>query len=1022
MLSKTLKSSILFFTAIHISAFLNGQPAIQPVVPSVPTSPQAEAFKKYGEFEINYSTGIPDISIPLFEINHRGYHLPMTLKYNPQPLHPGYNYDVYGHCWGLSVSSCVSRTIEYIPDEWKDFQLETNKLSDEFKKDLTDFTSINLGYDKFNVVLPDGSSFDFIMRKADSKLRYTVSNNRSVLISCSYNSTNINSFTIVDEQGITYTFDGADTPYRGGNTTKFGSSYVSWQLTSIKLPHSTEKIVFSYGTMIESNFSRYIREATVLFRHDLESRPTKGSVYQVFNAQPYFYRMKLLTSISYGSTNINLTYQKKTAKANYNYVDEIKITDHDNLIRNIKLDKSIHTYSYSGNPNDSIAKLNKITISGGSSQPMVYQCRYTSNGGYFAGTDHWGFLNTSDTQNSVGRFNFFIGFNYQDIAVAPVAIAKLNKSPEDVCPYDKVRISYNSSDNRAPLGPISHGVLDILIYPTGGYTKFIFENHQFLTATDANGNYIHNKNHRRPIAAAGFRIKKVINYTSNDSIADVKHYCYGKIDNKNNHSGLGEAVVDPNILTYANYTSGTGFPLRYMLLGLNTNGQLEPFNNPFEFGTSMHSVWGWECTFSAENFRKILDGRTPVIYSEVTVYHGDIYADQTYSPDKTVGKTVYKYDIYDIMGTDTMFFERPQYYGNCQSYSPKKYRYNILTEKTDYMYEYQRYRVIRTEKNEWIKNYQYEMDYQYKNAYHTDHVPANTRLYSFFETKNYYLGGVQLRSRKTISYDHAAYGVTQSDFFNYNIRNQLTEKLSTDNSQWQNVKTIYTYPEISTTETTPAVIQEMVNKNIISPVLEEKSLSTLLTGTSTFTDTGGAKVEYQSYSVGSSTLYQPSKVYELNVNGSTSSYVASAEILSYSEQGNPREVISKDGVHTVYLWSYDDRYMIAEIKNATSVQVSAAVSAVFGMTVDALSRLASPDVTKLKSLRKNSNLANAFVSTFTYQPLIGVTSMTDPAGLTVYYSYDGLGRLTETYYYEGNAISADKKRTLQQYEYHYRNQ
>ena len=38
------------------------------------------------------------------------------------------------------------------------------------------------------------------------------------------------------------------------------------------------------------------------------------------------------------------------------------------------------------------------------------------------------------------------------------------------------------------------------------------------------------------------------------------------------------------------------------------------------------------------------------------------------------------------------------------------------------------------------------------------------------------------------------------------------------------------------------------------------------------------------------------------------------------------------------------------------------------------------------------------------------------------YNYDGLGRLIETYYYEGNVVSSDKKRTLQQYEYHYRNQ
>jgi hypothetical protein len=36
--------------------------------------------------------------------------------------------------------------------------------------------------------------------------------------------------------------------------------------------------------------------------------------------------------------------------------------------------------------------------------------------------------------------------------------------------------------------------------------------------------------------------------------------------------------------------------------------------------------------------------------SAVTVYHGDIYASFPYSPDRTTGKTVFKYDIYDYFG------------------------------------------------------------------------------------------------------------------------------------------------------------------------------------------------------------------------------------------------------------------------------------------------------------------------------------------------------------------------------------
>ena len=475
----------------------------------------------------------------------------------------------------------------------------------------------------------------------------------------------------------------------------------------------------------------------------------------------------------------------------------------------------------------------------------------------------------------------------------------------------------------------------------------------------------------------------------------------------------------------ANYTNGANFPLRYMLLGLSPTGKNEAFTHPYENGYPSQGIWGWECTFTVDNFRRILNGRTPVVYPEVTEYYGDIFT-YPYSADNTTGKTVYKYDIYDILANDTLFFEAPQYYGNNLSYTPKKYRYNILKEKTDYVYENQSYRIIRQEINEWYKIYQGIQNYQYTNAYHTDHAPANASLYPFFTTKFYYLGSTLLTSRKVKTYAQkvytdAYYYVTEKENYTYNVRGQLIEKILSGYKSG-NIKTAYTYPVISTNGTTSAVIQDMVNKNIISPVLEERISSDLLSSSSSaFRNISGTKAEYGIFNVGSSTLYLPSKLYELN-RFSISDYVLSNEVFSYSEQGNLREVVSKDGVHTVYLWSYKDRYLIAEIKNATSSQVSAAVSSVFGMTIDALSQVAVPDVTKLKSLRKNTNLKDAFVSTFTYQPLVGVTSMTDPSGMTTYYNYDGLGKLVETYYYEGNVVSSDKKRTLQQYEYHYRNQ
>lgn len=141
-------------------------------------------------------------------------------------------------------------------------------------------------------------------------------------------------------------------------------------------------------------------------------------------------------------------------------------------------------------------------------------------------------------------------------------------------------------------------------------------------------------------------------------------------------------------------------------------------------------------------------------------------------------------------------------------------------------------------------------------------------------------------------------------------------------------------------------------------------------------------------------------------------------VLSYSANGNPKETVGRDGMHTVYLWGYNDRYLIAEIKNATSEQVATAVQTVFATGVDGLAAQASPDTQKLGQLRSHASLANALVTVRTYRPLVGVTSETDPAGYSTYYDYDGLGRLSEVYRYNGNVVSNANKQILKQYTYH----
>ena len=77
---------------------------------SVPTSPQAAAFKMYGGMAVNPAMGVPDISIPLFDIDHHGLSVAFELEIQSGSVPSGYNYDVFGRGWALSISSCISRS------------------------------------------------------------------------------------------------------------------------------------------------------------------------------------------------------------------------------------------------------------------------------------------------------------------------------------------------------------------------------------------------------------------------------------------------------------------------------------------------------------------------------------------------------------------------------------------------------------------------------------------------------------------------------------------------------------------------------------------------------------------------------------------------------------------------------------------------------------------------------------------------------------------------------------------------
>ena len=124
---------------------------------------------------------------------------------------------------------------------------------------------------------------------------------------------------------------------------------------------------------------------------------------------------------------------------------------------------------------------------------------------------------------------------------------------------------------------------------------------------------------------------------------------------------------------------------------------------------------------------------------------------------------------------------------------------------------------------------------------------------------------------------------------------------------------------------------------------------------------------------------------------------------SYDEKRNVRSIVV-DSIETVYLWSYKGQYPVAKIEGLTYAEVVAAIGA---STISNLLQAASPSSGQLTSIRNAVKAAGGHATTYTFKPLVGIESQTLPNGYTVYYEYDGFGRLTRVTDHDGNVVSTN---------------
>ena len=208
----------------------------------IPPSPEAMAMGKYGSTPVGLSSGIPNISIPLYTIRHGSLEFPISASYMASGVKVADIPSWIGLGWTLNATGVVTRSVVGQPDDIG-FWYTQSRSTSEITPSLVEWvrSMANGGGDNesdyyfYNFT---GHSGKFVFPQNDPDHPFLIPDEAVRIVRSS------GGFTIYDEAGVEYRFWTVETSnFQGTNT--YASSYY---LTSIISADGKDRIDFNYAS------------------------------------------------------------------------------------------------------------------------------------------------------------------------------------------------------------------------------------------------------------------------------------------------------------------------------------------------------------------------------------------------------------------------------------------------------------------------------------------------------------------------------------------------------------------------------------------------------------------------------------------------------------------------------------------------------------------------------------------------------------------------------------------------------
>ncbi len=215
-------------------------------LPSIPPSPEAAAFAKYGQYPVDKNTGVVKIDIPLYTIKSGELELPISISYHASGIKVDEIASWVGLGWTLNAGGAVSRAIMGGPDQYVNTFIPVNDIdSDDFYYLDNIYSGASSGESDIYTYNVGGLMGSFRYNHEGQIVQIPYSDNK--IIPPTMNS---NTFTIISNNGIKYYFTSVDNVTSDNSYTNYASA---WFVTQIVSANNSDTIYLEYDNEQQSH-------------------------------------------------------------------------------------------------------------------------------------------------------------------------------------------------------------------------------------------------------------------------------------------------------------------------------------------------------------------------------------------------------------------------------------------------------------------------------------------------------------------------------------------------------------------------------------------------------------------------------------------------------------------------------------------------------------------------------------------------------------------------------------------------